>query len=71
MLDIEVCSSKIIQNSKYIEYFLHDILDYSLLNKQDNQFCKNSDIFDIRQAIQELNNIQEDSIILKEIKFDV
>ena len=60
--DIEKCCSKIISSSKFIDYFVHDILDYSFLNKDDKHFGKNMGIFDFRHAINELRDIQADKI---------
>ena len=40
--------------TKFIDYFIHDILDYTVLSKQDKNFTKNFTIFDIRLAIREI-----------------
>ena len=48
--------------SKFIDYFVHDMLDYTILNKEDKNFTKTIDKFDIRSAINEIIEIQEDKI---------
>ena len=45
------CGSKIFSATKFIDFFVHDILDYTILNKQQKNFTKNSVIFDIREEI--------------------
>lgn len=43
--------------TKFIDFFVHDILDYSILNKEEKNFSKNFGVFDIREAIQEIIDI--------------
>ena len=45
------CGSKIFSATKFIDFFVHDILDYTILNKQQKNFTKNSILIDIREAI--------------------
>jgi hypothetical protein len=45
------CSSKIFSAAKFIEYFVNDILDYSMLNKDEKNFIKDLKVYDIKQAI--------------------
>ena len=45
---------------KFIDFFVHDILDYTLLNKKDKNFVKDTSIFEIQIAIAEIVNILED-----------
>jgi hypothetical protein len=33
--------------TKFIDFFVHDILDYTILNKDSKNFTKNIDIFNI------------------------
>jgi len=53
--------------TKFIDFFVHDILDYTILNKQEKNFTKNSTILDIREAIKELSDIMLDKIEMKAI----
>ena len=59
---LKVCSKKIVSASKFIDYFVHDMLDYTILNKEDTSFMKTISSFDIRNAIGEIIEIQEDKI---------
>ena len=43
--------------SKFIDFFVHDILDYTILNKDSKNFIKNPKSFDIREAIDEIMDI--------------
>ena len=36
---------------KFIDFFVHDILDYTLLNKESKNFMKDKKTFDITLAI--------------------
>lgn len=59
-------------SAKFIDYFVHDILDYTVLTNDINNFIKNFTIFDIRDAIQEISQILEDKADMKgiNISFD-
>lgn len=46
--------------SKFIDFFVHDVLDYTILNKDSKNFIKNCDNFELSSAINEINNILED-----------
>jgi hypothetical protein len=52
---------------KFIDYFVHDILDFTLLNKMDKNFVKDMNIFSIDMAVEEIVNILEDKAALKNI----
>ena len=39
---------------------MHDILDYTILNRDQKNFMKQNTIFDIRDSIQCILDIQED-----------
>ena len=64
---IQVSGQKMFSATKFLDYFVHDILDYTILNKQEKNFTKNSSILDIREAIKELSDIMLDKIELKAI----
>jgi signal transduction histidine kinase len=53
--------------SKFIDFFVHDILDYTLLNKDQKNFIKNPKVVNIMDAIDEIVDILKDKIELKEI----
>jgi signal transduction histidine kinase len=52
---------------KFIDFFVHDILDYTILNKDSKNFIKDFQIFDIREAMDEILQILEDKSMLKNI----
>ena len=54
---INVSSSKLSQSVKFIDYFVHDILDFSILRKDDEKFVKDITIFDIESSVQEILEI--------------
>ena len=44
---LSLCSNKITSAAKFIDFFVHDILDYTVLNKDAKNFVKQNSIFDI------------------------
>ena len=53
--------------AKFIDFFVHDILDYTILNKDKQNFTKQMIEFDIREAINQILEIQEDQRTFKNI----
>ena len=51
------CASKMASATKFMDFFVQDILDYTLLNKDENNFIKNITIFNIKLAINEIIDI--------------
>ena len=68
---LEQCSGKMSSACKFIDFFVHDILDYTLLNKESNTFMKDNKTFEIPQAIKEIQEILDDKISLKKINLDI
>ena len=64
------CTRKIVSASKFIDYFVHDMLDYTILSKNEN-FTKTLETFDVRNSVNEIVEILEDKIQMKEIKISV
>ena len=64
---IQTCGQKMFSATKFIDYFVHDILDYTILNKQEKNFIKNNDVKDVRQEINEILEIMEDKSEMKAI----
>ena len=56
--------------TKFIDFFVHDILDYTLLNKDGKNFTKNFTIFNIMTAISEIIETLEDKVKLKNISVE-
>ena len=68
---LDSCNRKIQSASKFLDYFVHDMLDYSILNNKEKNFSKDIRAFDIRSAITEILEIQGDKVHMKEIKLDL
>lgn len=66
--DLKVCSDRISSAVKFMDFFVHDILDYAVLQKDVKGFIKNSTFFDVREAIQETIEILEDKARAKNIQ---
>jgi hypothetical protein len=62
---VQSCSKKIMSATKFTDFFVHDILDYTIITKEGNNFVKNITVFDIKDAINELKDILEDKIRMK------
>ena len=62
---VQSCSKKIISATKFTDFFVHDILDYTIITKEANNFVKNITVFEIGDAINELKDILEDKIKMK------
>lgn len=54
---LKTCGKKITSATKFLDYFVHDILDYTMLNKEDKYFTKDIEKFNITEAINELIEI--------------
>jgi hypothetical protein len=65
---LKTCGNKMISAVKFIDFFVHDILDYTLLNKKDKNFAKDLNLFNIQVAVEEIVNILEDKAALKNIR---
>jgi len=48
---LKKCGTKVTSAAKFIDFFVHDILDYTILNKDEKNFGKHISVFDIREAI--------------------
>ena len=64
---IKDSGQKMFSATKFIDFFVHDILDYTILNKQEKNFTKNSVVLDVREAINEIMEIMNDKIEMKAI----
>ena len=64
---MQTCGSKIKQASKFIDFFVHDILDYTIINQQDKPLTKNIEVFDVKEAVLETLNILCDKVKMKGI----
>jgi signal transduction histidine kinase len=53
---------------KFIDYFIHDVLDYSVLNNESNNFIKVMECFEIREVIKIVIQMIEDKTKMKNIE---
>ena len=56
--------------TKYIDFFVGDILDYSVLNESSENFLKDIKTFDIRKAITTVVDMVTDKSIMKTITIE-
>ena len=68
---LEKCQDKMSSASKFIDFFVHDLLDYTSLNKDATNFIKNPAIFDIDLALREMCQILEDKSSMKNVTIDI
>ena len=52
--------------AKFIEFFIHDMLDYGVLLK-GGKFIKDIKVFRIKETIEEISDILESKITIKRI----
>ena len=69
-IGLEKCSDKMSSACKFIDFFVHDILDYTLLNKESKNFMKDMKIFEAKAAVREITEILEDKYNLKKITLE-
>lgn len=62
-----MCSKKMGSATKFIDFFVHDILDYTILKKNESGFEKNITLFNIYTAVKEIMSCLEDKVRLKQI----
>ena len=68
---IHDCGNKMASATKFIDFFVHDILDYTMLNRDDKTFVKNNTIFNIETAVEEIITIFHDKVTMKQIHLKV
>lgn len=59
------CGKKMASATKFIDFFVHDILDYTILNKESSAFMKNITVFNIKDAVGEIVDTLADKADLK------
>ena len=53
--------------SKFIDFFIHDMLDFTIITNKENNFVPNCSVFNIRSAVNEILETLDDKIKLKTI----
>ena len=57
--------------TKFIDFFIHDILDYSILNEGSKNFKKNISVFNVKHAISEIIDTMSDKVEMKDLKVSI
>ena len=55
-------------SSQFIDYFVHDILDYTQLTNEHGFFKPIAEVFDIKECIDQIETILHDKAHMKNIK---
>lgn len=58
-------SIKMNNSAKHIDYFVHDMLDYTILSNNDDNFMKDNRSENISECINNIYGMLEDKIKLK------
>ena len=64
-------SFKMTSSAKFIDYFVHDMLDYTVLTNDKNNFVKDLQEFDVQDSIKQILKILEDKAIIKGIQTSI
>ena len=59
------CTIKIKSAGKFIDFFVHDILDYTVLSRDAANFVKSMQVFHAKACVQEIVDILRDKIEMK------
>ena len=59
-----------VSSTKFIDFFVHDILDYTILNKDSKNFTKNITVFNIKYAVDEIVDSLNDKIKIKRLSIE-
>lgn len=62
---LNVSTRKIKNATKFIDYFIHDLLDYSLLKEHEKNFTKILTNFDLKSSIEEILELTRDKFEMK------
>ena len=57
--------------TKFIDFFIHDILDYTILNEGSKNFTKNISVFNVKHAINEIMDTMSDKVKMKDLKVSI
>lgn len=68
LTNLEINSNKMKSSSKLIDYFVHDMLDFTVLSNDKKNFIKKNQEFPLYDSINEVIQIMEDKIKMKNIQ---
>ena len=55
-------------SGQFIDYFIHDVLDYTVLNNKQNKFFKKSEVFETSSVLNIVIQMIEDKTKMKNIE---
>ena len=58
-------------STKFIDFFVHDMLDYAVLNNNEKNFTKNINVVNAKHVVNEVIEIMFDKIEMKNITVKV
>ena len=58
-------------STKFIDFFVHDMLDYAILNNSEKIFMKNIIVSNIKDVIEEVTIILNDKLTMYNITLEV
>ena len=64
---IKSTNLKLRSATKFMDSFVHDILDYAVLQNSISNFVKEFKVFDIRETIEEIIEILNNKILMKDL----
>jgi len=67
---IKTSGKKMLSATKFIDFFVNDILDYTILSKNKTNFTKNIAVFNIKTAVIEIIEILHDKCTMMNLNIE-
>ena len=68
---VKECTKKMSSSTKFIDFFVHDMLDYTILKNSSKIFMKNIVVSNINDVVNEVTDILIDKLNMMEISLDL
>ena len=68
---IDDCARKVFAIAQYIDFFLHDMLDFGVLSEKAENFVRTIETFDLQETLYFMQEIFHEKIELKQISMDI
>lgn len=69
--EFEKCGRQIFAVAQLIDFYIHDMMDFGVLSEKSQNFTKTSIKFDIREAIEFVQEIFFENIAMKQLQFEI
>ena len=69
--EMKICCEKMTSSTKFIDFFVHDMLDYAILLNSSKVFMKNIIVSNIKDVIQEVTMIMKDKLAMYNIELEL